>query len=207
MRIATRPGSALVPRLLKLGLCLCIKPAKSVSRMCESACLPRVVNQARSRRVSVALVCRQAALHCTALHCIFLCHHASDARPALRLHRFESPPKRALLGTSSPPWSDAARHLGGQQISLDRCLHSLSLVAADGTIVHCELHSVSANQLARRRLFWLLARAFSHCPLATHDPPQLVNFLHHRHCLCLCAAYGPSTLQGRSHAITLPPSS
>jgi hypothetical protein len=168
MRIATRPGSALVPRLLKLGLCLCIKPAKSVLRMCESASLPRVVNQARSRCASVALVLDK-------LHCIFLCHHASDAGKALRLRRFESP-KRALLGTSSPPRSDAARHLGGSKSALTGA-YSLSLPRCCGRhhrplrIALCfrqPTGSPSPFLAARARIFPPSARHLAtHCNLST----------------------------------------
>jgi hypothetical protein len=111
-----RVRPATVPLCLKLGLCLCIKPAKSVSRICESA---------SSRQPSSTLPCYRRACFRQAVLC---CPYIPTRRlRSLRLRCFE-PAKRAPLGASAHlPQSDTLDILGGIESALTGA-YILSLV-------------------------------------------------------------------------------
>lgn len=170
------------PASLKLGLCVCIKPAKSVSRICESA---------SSRQSSSKLPChRRACFRQAAL----LCHsHQSPEPPALALFRDR---KERPLGTSAHPRSDTSGHLGGIESALTGA-YGFFLVAAASTTVHCEIHAVSANHLNDFRPSGR-SRAHStsvHRPTATCRLPR-------GSALPLPLRLRNSIVQGRSHTTT-----
>jgi hypothetical protein len=65
--------------------------------------------------------------------------HPPDTREACA--RIVSSPHRALAWQFSPPWSDTSGHLGGAKSALTGA-YTLSLVAAAGTILYSESHTV-----------------------------------------------------------------
>jgi hypothetical protein len=139
------------PASLKLGLCLCIKPAKSVSRICESA---------SSRQSSSKLPCHRRA--CFRQAALLSHSHQTPEKPAPALFRAR---KEGPLGISALPRSDTSGHLGGIESALTGAFH---LVTAVGTILRCDFHARSANRLINFCFCRLLARAFDQRPLATH---------------------------------------
>jgi hypothetical protein len=114
-----RVRPATVPLCLKLGLCLCIKPAKSVSRICKSA---------SRRQSSSTLPCYRRA--CFRQAVLFLHSHQTPEKRAPVLFRAA---KRVRLALQPSPGLTLLDILGNR-ISLDRCLH-FSLAAAAGTTI------------------------------------------------------------------------
>jgi hypothetical protein len=179
-----RVRPVLVPLCLKLGLCLCIKPAKSVSRICESA---------SSRQSSSTLPCyRRACFRQAALCCPYI---PTRRWRSLRLCCFE-PAKRSRLALQPTfPSLTLLDILGGVESALTGA-YTLSRAAA-GTIVHCCFHAVFANQLARLRRFWFLASAF--CQASACDSVQLVHSDDNRHFLCPCSCEDPPSARQIAH--------
>jgi hypothetical protein len=121
-----RVRPATVPLCLKLGLCLCIKPAKSVSRICKSA---------SRRQSSSTLPCYRRA--CFRQAVLFLHSHQTPEKRAPVLFRAA---KRVRLALQPSPGLTLLDILGNR-ISLDRCLH-FSLAAAAGTTITAFLRCV-----------------------------------------------------------------
>jgi hypothetical protein len=133
-----RVRPATVPLCLKLGLCLCIKPAKSVSRICKSA--------SRRQSSSTLPYYRRA---CFRQAVLFLHFHQTPEKPAPVLFRAA---KRVRFWTS---W--------GIESALTGAYISPSLLRLAPPSLH--FYAVSTKQLGRLRLFRILASAFVQRPL------------------------------------------
>jgi hypothetical protein len=176
------PRVALVPLLLKLGLCVCIKPAKSVSRNCKSASSRLSSSQwpCRCRACS-----RQAAL---------LLHHTFRRQRSLRPCCFE-PTKRLRLALQPSPGL-ALVDILGNQISLDRCLQSVPLCCG------CHHRSLRNSRCFRQptdQLSPFLAARARIRPASTRAPLQLVKTVENPQCLCPCSFEEPSPARQIAH--------
>jgi hypothetical protein len=147
-----------------MRLCVCIKPAKSVSRIAN---LPR--GQSSSQLSSHRRACFQSS--CTLLTTL---QKSEEPAPSLfRRTRAVSAWRASLY-----PGHTILEILG--EISLDRCLE-LSLVAAAGSTPSTSDSTLFLPTIRETHVVSLwLARAV---PIFARDPPRTVNFVECRHCL------------------------